>query len=38
MLRKRRLLRDKRRLSPRQMRRLLLAHRISLRELSEQAN
>jgi GT2 family glycosyltransferase len=38
MLRKRRLLRDKRRLSPRQMRRLLLSHRISLKELSEQAN
>lgn len=38
MLRKRRLLRSKRRLSPRQLRRLILENRISLRELSEHAN
>ena len=37
MLRKRRAFRPKRRLSPRQIRRLLLQHRISLREISEQA-
>jgi len=36
-LRKRRAFRPKRRLSPRQIRRLLLQHRISLREISEQA-
>ncbi|MEO5924092.1 MAG: glycosyltransferase family 2 protein [Bryobacteraceae bacterium] len=38
MLRKRRELRPLRRLSPQQMRTLLLAHRISLKELSEQGN
>jgi GT2 family glycosyltransferase len=38
MLAKRRALRPLRRLSPAQMRRLLLAHRIPLKELSEQAN
>ncbi|MEO8098428.1 MAG: glycosyltransferase family 2 protein [Acidobacteriota bacterium] len=38
MLRKRRALRPLRRLTPRQMRKLLLAHRIPLKELSEQAN
>ena len=38
MLRKRRALRPLRRLSARQIRRLLLAHRIPLKELSEQAN
>jgi hypothetical protein len=37
MLRKRRAFRPQRRLSPRQIRRLLLQHRISLREISEQA-
>jgi len=37
MLRKRRAFRDKRRLTARQIRRLLMFHRISLRELSEQA-
>ncbi|MGH9593055.1 MAG: glycosyltransferase family 2 protein [Bryobacteraceae bacterium] len=37
MLRKRRAFRPKRRLTPRQIRRLLKSHRISLRELSEQA-
>jgi GT2 family glycosyltransferase len=38
MLRKRRAFRRKRRLTPRQIRKLLLANRIPLRELSEQAN
>jgi len=38
MLRKRRALRPKRRLTGRQIRRLLLANRIGLRELSESAN
>jgi hypothetical protein len=38
MLRKRRALREKRRLSGRQIRKLLLANRIGLRELSESAN
>jgi len=38
MLRKRRELRGKRRLTPRQIRKLLLANRIGLRELSESAN
>jgi hypothetical protein len=38
MLKKRRELRPKRRLSPRQLKRLILEHRISLRELSEHAN
>jgi hypothetical protein len=38
MLRKRRALRPLRKLSPRQIRALLLAHRISLKELSEHAN
>jgi len=38
MLRKRRALREKRRLTGRQIRRLLLANRIGLRELSESAN
>ena len=38
MLRKRRALRPLRRLSSAQMRRILLAHRIPLKELSEQAN
>ncbi len=38
MLRKRRALRPLMRLSPAQMRRLLLQHRIPLKELSEQAN
>ncbi len=38
MLRKRRALRPLRRLNSRQMRRLLLTHRIPLKELSEQAN
>ena len=38
MLRKRRALREKRRLTSRQIRRLLLANRIGLRELSESAN
>ncbi len=38
MLRKRRAFRSKHRLTPRQIRSLLLRHRISLRELSEQAN
>jgi GT2 family glycosyltransferase len=38
MLRKRRLLRGKRRLTGRQIRKLLLANRIGLRELSEAAN
>lgn len=38
MLRKRRALRPLRKLSPRQMRALLLAHRIPLKELSEHAN
>lgn len=38
MWRKRRALRRLRRLSPREMRHLLLRHRISLRELSEQSN
>jgi len=38
MLRKRRALRSKRRLTGRQIRRLLLANRIGLRELSESAN
>ena len=37
-LRKRRALREKRRLTGRQIRRLLMAHRIGLRELSESAN
>ncbi len=37
MLRKRRAFRPKRRLTPRQIRLLLMSHRISLRELSEQA-
>ena len=37
-LRKRRALREKRRLTGRQIRRLLLANRIGLRELSESAN
>jgi GT2 family glycosyltransferase len=37
-LRKRRALRDKRRLTGRQIRRLLMANRIGLRELSESAN
>jgi GT2 family glycosyltransferase len=38
MLRKRRALKPLRRLSPKQMRQLLLAHRIPLKELSEHAN
>jgi GT2 family glycosyltransferase len=38
MLKKRRAFRSKRRLTPRQIRKLLLGHRISLRELSEQAS
>ena len=38
MLRKRRALREKRRLTGRQIRKLLLANRIGLRELSESAN
>jgi hypothetical protein len=38
MWRKRRQLRSKQRLSSQQMRQLLLAHRIPLKELSEQAN
>lgn len=38
MLRKRRAFRRKRRLTPRQIRKLLLANRIPLRELSEQGN
>jgi GT2 family glycosyltransferase len=38
MLKKRRKLRSIRRLNPRQLRSLLLSHRISLRELSQQAN
>jgi hypothetical protein len=38
MLRKRRALRPLRRLTGTQMRRLLLAHRIPLKELSEQAS
>ena len=38
MLRKRRALREKRRLTSRQIRKLLLANRIGLRELSESAN
>jgi GT2 family glycosyltransferase len=38
MLRKRRALRPLRRLSPRELRTLLLAHRIPLRELSQEAN
>ena len=38
MLRKRRAFREKRRLTASQIRQLLLAHRIPLRELSEQAN
>jgi hypothetical protein len=38
MLRKRRILRPQRKLSPWQMRQLLLAHRIPLKELSEHAN
>jgi GT2 family glycosyltransferase len=38
MLRKRRALREKRRLTGRQIRRLLMANRIGLRELSESAN
>ena len=38
MLLKRRALRSKRRLNPRQLRSLLRSHRISLRELSQQAN
>ena len=38
MLRKRRLFRSKYKLTPRQIRQLLIQHRISLRELSEQAN
>jgi GT2 family glycosyltransferase len=38
MLRKRRAFRPMRRLTPNQMRQLLLAHRIPLKELSEQAN
>jgi len=38
MLRKRRAFREKRRLTPSQIRKLLLEHRIPLRELSEQAN
>ncbi len=37
MLRKRRSFRSKRRLTPRQIRRLLLHYRISLKEISEQA-
>lgn len=38
MLWKRRALRDKRRLNPRQLKRLLLSYKIPLRELSQQAN
>ncbi len=38
MLRKRRQFRSKHKLTPRQIRSLLMRHRISLRELSEQAN
>jgi GT2 family glycosyltransferase len=38
MLRKRRAFRSKRKLTPPEVRRLLLRHRISLREISEQAN
>jgi GT2 family glycosyltransferase len=38
MLRKRRTFRSKRRMTPRQIRQLLLRHRISLREISEAAN
>jgi hypothetical protein len=38
MLRKRRALREKRRLTGRQIRKLLLANRIGLKELSESAN
>jgi hypothetical protein len=38
MLRKRRVLRSKRKLSSSEMRRLLLAHRIPLKELSEHAS
>jgi hypothetical protein len=38
MLRKRRALRKLRRLSPKQIRALLLRHRIGLRELSESAS
>ena len=38
MLRKRRAFRPKRRLTPRQIRSLLLSHRITLKEISEQAN
>jgi hypothetical protein len=37
MLRKRRAFRSKRRLTPWQIRRLLLRHRISLKEISQQA-
>ncbi len=37
MLRKRRAFRSKRRLTPLQIRNLLMEHRISLREISEQA-
>ena len=38
MLRKRKAFRSKHRLTPRQIRQLLLRHRISLQEISEQSN